>query len=106
MTPLKLRGCSSFPFSRTFRPVVTPRSSRPLPPLAALGSEVGLSWPLVLVGSEALGADRNSILNFSKRCQWRGSSASRQVEVALMAAWNGGVCWQTSFRESGCPLVL
>ncbi|ORY81218.1 fungal-specific transcription factor domain-domain-containing protein [Leucosporidium creatinivorum] len=71
-----------------------------------LGGEVGLSWPLLLCGAEAIGPDRNTFLQFSQRCQWRGSASSKVVEMVMMSAWNGGTRWQESFLLSGCPLVL
>ncbi|KAK4703261.1 hypothetical protein P7C70_g2956, partial [Phenoliferia sp. Uapishka_3] len=55
-----------------------------------IGSEVGLAWPLLITGCEALGTDRDEIMSFVKRCQWKGSAPPVRVEQVLMGAWNDG----------------
>ncbi|KAM0755348.1 hypothetical protein T439DRAFT_320046 [Meredithblackwellia eburnea MCA 4105] len=71
-----------------------------------VGSEVGLCWPLLITGCEALGPDRDDILSFVKRCQWKGSAPPMRVEQVLMGAWNDGKTWSETLEAVGYPLIL
>ncbi|KAL8276531.1 hypothetical protein RQP46_011079 [Phenoliferia psychrophenolica] len=71
-----------------------------------VGSEVGLSWPLLITGCEALGKDRDEFLSFVKRCQWKGSAPPVRVEQVLMGAWTEGRTWSETLEAVGFPLIL
>ncbi|KAL1411732.1 hypothetical protein Q8F55_002698 [Vanrija albida] len=75
-------------------------------PTTTRGTEVGYTWPMIIVGCEATRAeDKAAVLRIIQRCQWKHSAPPRIAEVVVKAAWEGKD-WQTSLRERGCPLLI
>ncbi|KAI5475807.1 hypothetical protein MNV49_000818 [Pseudohyphozyma bogoriensis] len=71
-----------------------------------VGDEVGMFWPTIIVGCEALGEDRQLAILWLKRCQWTGASSTINAETLLRAAWSEGKSWTQSLQELGLPVEL
>ncbi|ORY22892.1 and other transporter-domain-containing protein [Naematelia encephala] len=72
-----------------------------------LGSEVGATWPLILVGCEAREeSDRTELLRFAAQCNWNGSAPSAIAKSGGWGRLRVYTCFWMSIIGMGFDLSL
>ncbi|KAL7420326.1 hypothetical protein Q5752_005295 [Cryptotrichosporon argae] len=72
-----------------------------------LGTEVGMTWPLIIVGACACDeAHRVALLHFTAQCHWNGSAPSAAARTCLTNEWSMGKRWNRTLEDLGYPTIL
>ncbi|OWZ44051.1 hypothetical protein C361_03389 [Cryptococcus neoformans Tu259-1] len=76
-----------------------------------IGSEIGLTWPFIIITSIAQVKHRPACLEFIRRCQWKGSACPQIAEKMVETIWDrkerGMNCtWSQVALEMGTPLLI
>ncbi|PWY98566.1 hypothetical protein BCV70DRAFT_201887 [Testicularia cyperi] len=68
--------------------------------------EMGLIWPVLVLGSHAQGVEREQVRVFLKRSQWKGSAGPGTAAEVLERVWSGQVSdWRAGVNYFGKPFM-